>query len=172
MSLALPALPAAVTGFWSLWRITLRSADRERTRIMPLFVHDNERVYGPTARRVWDVLLAETVAATSYRRGAEADGIFQRMQTVAAAQGRAIYDALVGEHRAWLAREAAKAEYAYAARLKAIERVGLPEVRAYRVGRLDEERRAWRATYEERTAASPDLEPLLLVHVRSGSNGG
>ena len=167
-NLAIPTLPAAVTGFWSLWRVTLRALDRERQRILPLFVHDNERIFGPTARRVWEALLAETIAPTSFRHGAEANQIFGRIQRVAEAQGRAIYDALVGEHRAGLAREAAKAEYAYAARLKAIERVGLPEVRAHRRGLLDVERRAWRTDHDRQATTTPDLEPLLLVHVAGG----
>jgi len=170
--LGVPSLPAAVTGFWSLWRITLRATVHERQRIMPLFVHDNERVFGPTARRVWEVLLTETFAPTSWRRGAEAAAIFARIQTVAEVQGRVMYDTLLGEHRAWLAREAAKTEYAFAARLKAIERIGLPAVRAHRIGLLDDERQGWRMKHDEMSRTSPDLEPLLLIHVAGGAAGG
>lgn len=170
--LGVPELPASVRGFWSLWRITVRAIDRDRQRIMPLFVHDNGRIFGPTARRIWDVLLAATIEPTSFLRGAEAARVFENTSALAETQGREIYDGLVAEHRSWLRQEAAKAEYAFAARLRVIDRIGLPAVRAHRLAALDNERRGWQQRHDERLTTSPDLEPLVLAHVDGGGAGG
>src|SRR5690606_34433122 len=53
----LPGLAAEILGFWSLWRISIATADWNRHRIMPLFLADDGRVLVPTARHLWDRLL-------------------------------------------------------------------------------------------------------------------
>jgi hypothetical protein len=56
------------------------------------------------------------------------------------------------------------------ARRRAIERLGLPQVRAHRLRQLDEEERAWTVELSTREGALPDLAAILLVHVvRAGS---
>ena len=69
-----------------------------------------------------------------------------------------------------IARERKKGTHAFAARRRAIERLGLPQVRAHRLRQADEEERAWTAELSTREAAVPDLAAILLVHiVRAGS---
>lgn len=46
----LTSLPMDVQGFWSLWQIAIYTPDWNQQRMMPLFLHDNGRVFLPTAR--------------------------------------------------------------------------------------------------------------------------
>ncbi len=55
--ITLPGLPGDVQGLWSLWRIALYTESWNQQRIMPLFLHDNGRVFLPTARYIWEQLL-------------------------------------------------------------------------------------------------------------------
>lgn len=56
---------------------------------------------------------------------------------------------------------------AFAARRRAVERVGLREVREYRLRQLEQERRDWEALVREReTRLAPELRALLVVRVR------
>jgi len=68
-------------------------------------------------------------------------------------------------------REEERGSYAFAARRRAIERVGLPEVRNYRLMRLDEEERLWRDGLSRRTQVVPELVPILLVRIVGGEPG-
>jgi hypothetical protein len=61
------------------------------------------------------------------------------LQGAAEQHGRAIYEALVQEHMARIAREREKANYAFAARRRTTERIGLPQVRDYRLNLLAQE---------------------------------
>lgn len=54
---------------------------------------------------------------------------------------------------------------AFAARRRAIERVGLPEVRAYRRARCDAEETEWRNELIAVRALLPEIRPLLLLRI-------
>lgn len=172
--LDLPGLPSTVQGHWSLWRIRLHSTVpagwiARRQRILPLFLHDNGKVFVPTAHRVWDLLLSGPIEPGPGASGVEAAEVFERLRRQAEVHGAALYDELVQQHRAWLTREIQKGEYAFAARRRAIERVGLAAVRAHRLSSLEDQHRAWQASLKASAEVSPELQPVLIVHVRGGT---
>lgn len=164
-SLPLAGLPADVKGYWSLWRVSLHTVDWNRQRVMPLFLHDDGRLLQPTARHIWDQLLLQSIEIARYVAGAEAEQRFARIREAAEAQGKAIYGELVQAHRKRLMVEREKGEYAFAARRRMVERIGLPAVRGHRLAQLADEERAWRAQVEKRNEISPDLTCILLVRV-------
>ena len=167
--LALPNLPGDVSGVWSLWRIAIHTPDWNRQRIMPLFVHDDGRILLPTARHLWEALLSESVEPQSFAGGGEAREAFDRAWDAAQDQGRPLYEDLVRQQQERLRREREKGVYAFAARRRAVERLGLPAVRVHRLKQLDAEERAWRRALDERASATPELVPLLLLRIESRS---
>jgi superfamily II DNA or RNA helicase len=165
--LRLPGLPPSVHGFWSLWRIALQTEGWNRQRVMPLFLHDDGRILLPTARRIWDFLLSDTPEGQGYLSGSEALSAFHRQREAAEVQGRLEYDELARLHRAYLTREREKGAYAFESRRRALDRIGLPAVRAHRLALLEQEERAWREQLERHADVMPDLVPLVIVQVRS-----
>ena len=110
---------------------------------MPLFLADNDKIYAPTARHIWDQLLMVSPHICSIFDAGFAQDAFTRLQKTAGEHGKPIYGALVQEHRTHIAREREKAGYAFAARRKAIQRTGLPQVRSYRLNLLAREEGAF-----------------------------
>ncbi|HXH09494.1 MAG TPA: helicase-related protein [Alphaproteobacteria bacterium] len=168
--LRLPGMPLDVHGFWSLWRIALQTEGWNRQRVMPLFLHDDGRVLLPTARRIWDLLLSDAPEGQGYLSGSEALAAFDRQREVAEVQGKSEYEELVRLHRARLARERKKGTYAFEARRRALDRIGLPAVRAHRLALLEQEERAWRERLERQADIMPELVPLAIVKVRSAKS--
>ena len=166
-SVRLANLPGGVSGVWSLWRIGLLSGEEKQERLMPIFVHDDGRVLGPTARYLWDRFLDTDAEVVDYVQDDLAGSCFMRSREAAERQGEAVFDQLVQEHQNSLAREREKGTYAFAARRRAIERIGLPEVRDYRIAHLEEEERLWREELERKAEFQPDLVPLVLVKLRA-----
>lgn len=167
----LAQLPASVQGFWSLWQVTLRTHSDQRQRIIPLFVSDTDRVFIPTAHRIWEGLLTDSQPfAATVDSGVEWSSVWARLQTHAQARGQGIFDELLQAHRARLARDVEKGEYAFAARRRAIERVGLAAVRAYRLARLEEELAVWRAQLADRSETTPELVAIVLLRVEGGAD--
>jgi superfamily II DNA or RNA helicase len=185
---SIPGLSEEVQGVWSLWQISIvshesRVASRwdgpvtldpgpetRRRRIMPLFLADNGMVYMPTARHVWDQLLAASTKARSVLDAEVSQAAFAKLQSAAEEHGKAIYEALVQEHRGRIAREREKADYAFAARRKTVERIGLPQVRNYRLNLLSQEERSFQEQLDQKAHAYPEMVPLLVIRVEGGGH--
>jgi superfamily II DNA or RNA helicase len=165
--LMLLGLPLEVHGFWSLWRIALRAESWNQQRVMPLFFHDDGRILLPTARRIWDFILSDAPEVQGYLSGSEALAAFDRQHDAAEVQGKSEYEELVRLHRAHLAREREKGAYTFEARRRALDRIGLPTVRAHRLALLEREERAWREQVERQTDVMPELVPLIVLRVVS-----
>ena len=74
------------------------------------------------------------------------------------------------EHRSRIARDREKADYAFAARRKAIERIGLPQVRNYRLNLLAQEEQVFQKQLDEKAHAYPEMVPLLVIRVEGGGH--
>jgi len=166
----IPGITNEVTGLWSLWRIGIATTDWNRHRIMPLFLADGGQVFTPTARHVWDRLLSSTPDVQTHLEIDDAKEAFDRVLVIAEEHGRPIYDELVQEHRSRLIREREKGEYAFAARRKIIERVGLPQVRDHRLNLLRQEEHECNEELERKGRVYPEMLPLLIIRVEGGTH--
>jgi SNF2 family DNA or RNA helicase len=162
---SVPGIAGEVQGIWSLWRIAIAAMEWNRRRMMPLFLADNGMVYMPTARHVWDQLLSVIPQIRSFLETSVSQSAFEKLQSAAEEHGRPIYEALVQEQRARIAREREKANYAFAARRRNTERIGLPQVRNYRLNLLAQEERSFQEQLDQKAHAYPELVPLLVIRV-------
>jgi hypothetical protein len=167
---SIPGLSEEVQGVWSLWRIAIATMEWNRRRIMPLFLADNGMVYMPTARHVWDQLLATSTHVRSVMETSVSQAAFEKLQSAAEEHGKPIYEALVQEHRGRIVREREKADYAFAARRKTVERIGLPQVRNYRLNLLAQEERSFQEQLDQKAHAYPEMVPLLVIRVEGGGH--
>lgn len=116
-----------------------RSAAASRKRFLPVFVTEDGRTFFPTAKRVWDLLLTETVDVHAVSGAEDAVKWFEASHAAARTQGERIFKELLDEHRTRLKEERERASYAFEARSQAIGRIGLPAVRQHRRKRLQQE---------------------------------
>jgi hypothetical protein len=163
--LRLAGVSTEIAGWWALFRVTVRATDWAEHRILPLFVHEDGRILPPTARRIWDCLLEDGQENLSSATASAAESAFSTVTRAAEEHGKVVYDALVHEHRSRLDRERAKGHAAFAARRRAINRIGLPAVRANRLVQLDAEEREWREALEGRAQILPELTPILILRI-------
>jgi superfamily II DNA or RNA helicase len=167
---SLPGVPKEINGVWSLWRIAITTMEWNRRRIMSLLLADDGRVFMPTARHVWDQLLMASPKVCSILDTQVSQIVYAQMHKAAEEHGKPIYEALVQEHRARIAREREKADYAFAARRKTIERIGLPQVRNYRLSLLAQEEKTFQQQIEERAHVYPEMVALLLIRVEGAGD--
>lgn len=161
----IPGVDQEIQGFWSLWRISIAMMEGNRKRIMPLFLADNEKVFMPTARHIWDQLLATSPQVSSFLDTEISRDTYDRLHQAAQEHGRSTYDALVSAHRTAIARERDKADYAFAARRRTIERIGLQQVRDHRLNLLVQEERALKEQLDQKAHVYPEMVPLVMIRV-------
>ena len=158
-------LPDSVNGIWSLWEIGLTAPGANRKRFLPVFINDEGRPFVPTAKRVWDLLLTETVSVQSVADAEDSVRWFEASFAVAGAQGEAIFAALADEHRDRIKEERDRATYAFDARNQAIGRIGLPAVRQFRRRRLQTEHEARLAALDDMKSSVPELNAVTMVRI-------
>ena len=167
-SVVIPDVSDKTTGVWSLWRISLHTAGGREQRFLALFVSDDGRVFGPTARTIWDRIIdlpAGLSQAADDLSDAPALQAFDASRRAAETQGAVVFEELLADHQLSIVRERKKGGHAFASRRRAIERLGLPQVRNYRLRILADEEQAWTRELTARETALPDLAAVLMVRV-------
>lgn len=162
---AVPGVNARIRGVWSLWRVAVVASEWNRYRILPLFLSDDGKVYMQTAKYVWDQLLAYDPVVFSTLDAIASQAVLAKLQSVVEEEARPIYETLKQEHADYISRERDKAARAFAARRSVIERIGLPQVRRYRLNLLAQEERHFFEQLENRAYVYPEMLPLLILRV-------
>ena len=164
----LPGVSDKVSGVWSLWRVALQTRDGREQRMLPVFVSDDDRVLAPTARVVWDRLIEmddSIVVLPDRLTGNAAASTFRETRKHAETHGQGVFRELLDDHQQRLRRERRKATHAFSARRRAIDRIGLPQVRNHRLTQLEHEERDWKSEMAAKEAALPDLTAIAFVRV-------
>lgn len=161
-SLMIKDLPSGIDGTWSMWRIVMATARGREQRYMPLFTK-NGRAFAPTARRVWDLIVAGNATAD--------DGQIMHdvgdLERLAELQAEPICDDLRSKHLDGLERERQRVDAAFEARRRAIGRIGLENVRRSRLKRLEDEHCQRVADIDAAVSVMPNLELVTIADVRS-----
>lgn len=111
------------------------------------------------------MLLEQTLKLGSYLDGSESARVFEEATTAAERHGHPLYEDLLRFHQGQLERERESKRYAFDARRRAIERIGLPAVRQHRMNELGKEETAWNLESESRSYVHPELAPRLIIRV-------
>jgi len=168
-TVAVPGISNEAHGLWALWQITLSAVDWSQRRIVPLFLADSGRVFALTAKHVWDQLLASNPVMRGILDSDASKTAFEQFQKVAEEHVKFAYDSLMQEHRTFIARERQKAEYAFSARRSTIHRIGLPQVRDYRLNALLQEERMFREQMERRSQVFPEMIPVCVLRLEGSA---
>jgi energy-coupling factor transporter ATP-binding protein EcfA2 len=132
------------------------------------FVSDDGKVLNPTARAVWDRLLEKdhsqlcVVAASDAGSSTTA---YESAHRAAEAQGRDVFRELSAKHAQRIERERRKGTRGFEARLRALDRIGLTQVKQYRVSQLEKERLAWEERMRQLETALPELSAVQVIRI-------
>jgi len=153
-----------VQGLWSIWAVELATPEMTWRRYFPLFLSDDGRVYHTTAQKIWDVLLERNQSLTLVPT-VPIDSWYDHLKSAAEEAGRPLFEQLFSRYQAYLLRERDKTAYAFSARRALIERVGLEEVRRFRLRKLEAEEAQARARLDKLGQVIPDLSPVVVMQV-------
>lgn len=171
-------LPASISGLWGLFEIRLQAGMHQKTQLLriPLvrrgyvsvFLSEEGKLFLPTARHIWDALQTAEAQVQATLGQDESIIAHERLQKAAEQAGQELFDALQQAHLASVAREEERGVVSFASRRKAIERVGLPEVRQFRLSRCDADESEWRHELQSARQILPEIRPLLMLRIITG----
>lgn len=160
-SLSLGDISQGIEGLWTLWQIGIgRNAIKDK-RIIPCFIHSDGRALQPTAMKIWDILLIDSNFELGDRTEFSIDGIEEMAQDMA----KSLFEDLVNANNQLVEKQKTKGEYSFSARRRVISNIGLPEVRNYRLNKLEENYKKWKCDIEKQSLVVPELKLLLALHI-------
>ncbi len=171
-------LPASISGLWGLFEIRLQAGMHQKTQLLRIpmvrrgyvsvFLSEEGKLFLPTARHIWDALQTAEAQVQATLGQDESITAHERLQEAAEQAGQELFDALQQAHLAAVAREEERGIVSFASRRKAIERVGLPEVRQFRLSRCDADESEWRHELQSARQIVPEIRPLLMLRIIKG----
>lgn len=171
-------LQAIISGFWGLYEIRLQAGMHQKTQLLRIpmvrrgfvsvFLSEEGKLFLPTARHIWD-RLQTTEADVQATLGLDESTIaHERLQVAAEQAGQELFDTLQQAHLAAVAREEERGIVSFASRRKAIERVGLSEVRQYRLAYCDTEEAGWQHELQSARQIMPEIRPVVMLRIVKG----
>jgi superfamily II DNA or RNA helicase len=171
-------LPASISGLWGLFEIRLQAGMHQKTQLLRIpmvrrgyvsvFVSEEGKLFLPTARHIWDALQTAEAQVQNTLGQDESIIAHESLQIAAEQAGQVLFDALQQGHLASVAREEERGIVSFASRRKAIERVGLPEVRQFRLSRCGADESEWRHELQSARQIVPEIRPLLMLRIVKG----
>lgn len=168
-------LPASISGLWGLFEIRLQAGINQNAQLLriPLqrrgyisvFLSEEGRLFLPTARHIWDALQTAEVKVRDTLGLDESVAAYARLHDASEQAGQELFNALQQAHLASVAREEERGAVSFASRRKAIDRVGLPEVRQFRLSRLDVDESEWRNELQSARQIVPEIRSLLMLRI-------
>ena len=168
-------LPASISGLWGLFEIRLQAGMHQKTQLLRIpmvrrgyisvFLSEEGKLFLPTARHIWDALQTAEAEVQATLGQDESITAHERLQVAAEQAGQEMFDALQQAHLASVNREEERGMVAFASRRKAIERIGLPEVRQFRLSRCDADESEWLHELQSARQIVPEIRSLLLLRI-------
>lgn len=167
-------LPETVSGLWGLFeiRMTVQQQDNSQIRIpmarrsyVCVFINKKGKLFMQTARHIWDNLLTDDPSIECIKGSNESIMAGKRLLSAVEQLGQEVFDSMRDAHFASVAREEKRGKISFASRRKAINRLGLPEVRQFRLDRLDEDESQWRCQLQSARKIVPEVRPLLTLEI-------
>jgi len=173
--LNLPSLPEQIEGIFGLYEVSLKfyeSTDyhvlrmpQQRRIISPVFLSNEGKIFIPTAQRIWDILVSENIEIIEFLTEQISSQTYDIIFKAVHKLGEVVYQQLLQEHQLWLEDENERGYTFFRSKENGTLKIGLPEVRNYRLNKLSEERKLWSKELKLATTVIPLLKILMLIRV-------
>ena len=154
-------VPSEVSGLWSLWMLRIDFGKKTKVHYIPVFTSDDGKTYITTANRIWEKLSEGKFSITT---GAMRDSSHHRSIVENFAQD--IFEKDVFDEKQRIKSEYTRKIMAIEAKRKAIEKIGIKNIRKSRLKELEMERMKIDREYNLTEEPVPELYPILVLEVR------
>ena len=170
----LNSLPNGVKGTWALFEVSIQISSNNfeylqipqtRKMVQAIFINEQGRSYQTTANKLWELFITQSAEVTGYLDVADSLNTFEQIEIQIQEKGKQTYLQLLDEHKQRLEKEKQRRDIYYTAKETAIQRIGLPEVRQYRLKNLNNEINQCQAELKQAEQIIPNLKILLMLTI-------
>lgn len=152
-------------GVFMLWSITAHNAYEKQVKIVPLFISQQNQYFASYSQNLWSSLSMGELDATIVGKESNSQKLFSTMQVIAEEHLQSIYISMENEmnNRSFIMRE--NKEKAFNFQLQQAHRIGIEQIKNYRVRKYQTEFETWISSYEVDKQVIPELECLMMFKV-------
>jgi|Deesub1362A_J573_1020465.scaffolds.fasta_scaffold01127_9 superfamily II DNA or RNA helicase len=154
-------IPSEVSGLWSLWMLRIDFGKKTKIHYIPVFTSKDAETYTTTANRIWEKLSEGKFSITS---GIERDAYPHK--NIAEELAKDFFERDVMEEKQKIESEYTRKIMAIEAKRKAIEKIGIKNIRESRLRELEIERMKIERDYKIIEEPVPELYPVLVLEVK------
>ena len=168
-------LPSTIVGLWGLFEIRLQAGQSQKSQLLRIpmvrrgyisvFLSDEGKLFLPTARHIWDALQTTETHVHGTLDSQESIVAYEQLQNAAEKVGKELFDTLQVAHLESVSREEERGQISFSARRRMIDRVGLPEVKNYRLSKCDAEEVEWLNELGLARQIIPEIRPLVMLNI-------
>ncbi len=165
---SVPSLPSGVSGFWSLWSVRFSGQDERQIRYFSVYINENGQYFSTASTRVWDAVCSDSIDVRLNNSSVLEiqNKTYSLLRDVAESHGQQIFEEMLSGYFEELSEYEEKCEFSFNARRNAVERIGLPEVKNYRLRQLETEYKQWKLDMEDKQKVYPELNPHLVFEIK------
>lgn len=148
-------------GFWSLWEININE-DERFCSIFPIFINEHNDYKPATAKALYDIFLKEDIEFIGNFYG---DIYFDNIKNTAQYIAYNYFSSMKDNYLEEIDREMEKYKLSFEFKKEAAERIGLENVRNYKLRQLENEEKDILKKLDDKRHITPILKLLYMVYV-------
>lgn len=152
-------------GIFMLWNITAHNAYESQNKIIPIFISDQNQYFASYSQNLWVKLSMGELAAKVDGQDTNSKAIFEKMQPIAEEHLQSIYASMeqdINNHSVTMRNNREKA---FNFQIKQADRIGIEQIKNYRIRKYKSEYETWISNYETDKQVIPELECLMMLKV-------
>ncbi|MCB1144659.1 MAG: hypothetical protein KDK54_20565 [Leptospiraceae bacterium] len=163
-----------ITGYWGIFEIRLKIESSliseirmppYRKTFLPIYMNFERKIYLPSGKHIHELLLTEDIDVLEYASEENSILIYEKLLSAIESEGESIYQNLEELHALSIDKERKRGRIFFDSRKKAILKIGLPEVRNYRLNQLKSDEVEWERELERISVGSPEIRTILLLQI-------
>lgn len=152
-------------GYWTLWEVTLGD-DAQDKRILSIFINENG-IYRPAASKmIWDEVLRANKRMVMLPNESLDDASMAALMTKASDIAEDAFIEMRSDYKKRHDDEYRKRRYALTLRIESARKIGIANIRASRVRKLEEQLEQVTRDYEQKQTICPTFRPMLICCTR------
>jgi len=164
------SLSGDLEGMWSLWRVGYIDDDGNRViRYRPLFYDEKGNLLIASANRIFDILISGSFQVERISDNGQKEIFFSSFER-AKEELEQTFRSLTSDERKKMEDDNRRHLESFETRKKMIASLGLPEVRNYRMSKLEKEIEEWNIRMKRRSVFHPVLDCVLMLKVSGDSS--
>ena len=153
------------TGIFMLWDITAHNAYEKQRKIVPMFISEQNQYFASYSQKLWSSLSMGELGAKIERQEPNSKELYQSMQSIAEEHLQSIYSSMESDINNHSITMRENREKSFKFQIQQAERIGIEQIKNYRVRKYKTEYETWVSNYETDKQVIPELECLMMVKV-------